>query len=213
MSNEPWQPATRIREEVDADANIIVGATFDESLDGIIRVSVVATGLDIDAPDNVHTAPPSHAPASPQTRGAAQMPSTMQAPGANLAADAKADVHEACIAELAQQLRADNERIAERADAYPPPSAPGAAESKVFIPPPPAQPATRAERMPSIKDFPPSEQNSVQAKRGELLEEDPLEKRRLTLLQRLAAVGLGRREDQPNQEQVPKVRAPERAKR
>ena len=27
-----------------ADANIIVGATFDESLDGIIRVSVVATG-------------------------------------------------------------------------------------------------------------------------------------------------------------------------
>src|SRR6202020_635967 len=40
------QAATRIREEVDADANIIVGATFDESLDGIIRVSVVATGID-----------------------------------------------------------------------------------------------------------------------------------------------------------------------
>ena len=38
------EAATRIREEVDADANIIVGATFDESLDGIIRVSVVATG-------------------------------------------------------------------------------------------------------------------------------------------------------------------------
>src|SRR5262249_51978518 len=38
--------ATRIREEVDQDANIIVGATFDESLEGIIRVSVVATGID-----------------------------------------------------------------------------------------------------------------------------------------------------------------------
>ncbi len=33
------EAATRIREEVDQDANIILGATFDESLDGIIRVS------------------------------------------------------------------------------------------------------------------------------------------------------------------------------
>ncbi len=40
------EAATRIREEVDHDANIIVGATFDESLDGMIRVSVVATGID-----------------------------------------------------------------------------------------------------------------------------------------------------------------------
>src|SRR5204862_8081229 len=40
------EAATRIREEVDQEANIIVGATFDEALDGIIRVSVVATGID-----------------------------------------------------------------------------------------------------------------------------------------------------------------------
>jgi cell division protein FtsZ len=40
------EAATRIREEVDQDANIIVGATFDESLEGIVRVSVVATGID-----------------------------------------------------------------------------------------------------------------------------------------------------------------------
>ncbi len=40
------EAATRIREEVDADANIILGATFDESLEGIIRVSVVATGIE-----------------------------------------------------------------------------------------------------------------------------------------------------------------------
>jgi cell division protein FtsZ len=38
--------ATRIREEADQDANIIVGAIFDESLEGIVRVSVVATGID-----------------------------------------------------------------------------------------------------------------------------------------------------------------------
>ncbi len=40
------EAATRIREEIDADANIIVGATFDESLEGIFRVSVVATGIE-----------------------------------------------------------------------------------------------------------------------------------------------------------------------
>src|ERR1700760_1062980 len=40
------EAATRIREEVDQDANIIVGATFDENLDGVIRVSVVATGIE-----------------------------------------------------------------------------------------------------------------------------------------------------------------------
>ena len=39
------EAATRIREEVDPEANIILGATFDESLEGTMRVSVVATGL------------------------------------------------------------------------------------------------------------------------------------------------------------------------
>src|SRR5438445_4181598 len=40
------EAATRIRDEADQDANIIVGATFDERLEGIVRVSVVATGID-----------------------------------------------------------------------------------------------------------------------------------------------------------------------
>ncbi|WP_299427954.1 cell division protein FtsZ [uncultured Shimia sp.] len=40
------EAANRIREEVDADANIIVGSTMDENLDGGMRVSVVATGID-----------------------------------------------------------------------------------------------------------------------------------------------------------------------
>jgi len=39
------EAATRIREEVDPDANIIVGATIEEELEGTMRVSVVATGL------------------------------------------------------------------------------------------------------------------------------------------------------------------------
>src|SRR3981189_965665 len=40
------EAATRIRDEADPDANIIVGATIDASLDGVVRVSVVATGID-----------------------------------------------------------------------------------------------------------------------------------------------------------------------
>src|SRR5690606_24505907 len=40
------EAASRIREEVDADANIILGATFDPNMNGSIRVSVVATGTD-----------------------------------------------------------------------------------------------------------------------------------------------------------------------
>ncbi len=40
------QAANRIREEVDEDANIIFGSAIDESLNGRIRVSVVATGIE-----------------------------------------------------------------------------------------------------------------------------------------------------------------------
>ncbi|WP_323785861.1 cell division protein FtsZ [Thalassovita sp.] len=40
------EAANRIREEVDADANIIVGSTLDTGMEGHMRVSVVATGID-----------------------------------------------------------------------------------------------------------------------------------------------------------------------
>lgn len=40
------EAANRIRDEVDPEANIIFGSTFDESLKGRIRVSCVATGID-----------------------------------------------------------------------------------------------------------------------------------------------------------------------
>src|SRR5690606_4597544 len=43
------EAATRIREEVDPEAMIILGATFDDALEGLIRVSVVATGIDFAA--------------------------------------------------------------------------------------------------------------------------------------------------------------------
>ncbi len=220
------EAATRIREEVDQDANIIVGATFDENLDGIIRVSVVATGID---------------------QALAQRPSVSAA--------------EARIAEVAQRLRADNERLAERVEREParaamtppppPPapvsdslesakaavaaailpqgtgqdvtirplgpkpslfidpaaSAPEPDEPEAFIPPAPERVPPRAMRMPRIDELPVPAQNEIRARRGELPPEQHPEKRRMSLLQRLAAVGLGRHEEEEHAPPVP-VRRP-----
>jgi cell division protein FtsZ len=41
------EAANIIREKVDPDANIIVGSTLDTSMEGVLRVSVVATGIDV----------------------------------------------------------------------------------------------------------------------------------------------------------------------
>jgi cell division protein FtsZ len=211
------EAATRIREEVDDDANIIVGATFDEGLDGMIRVSVVATGID---------------------KALAQRP-VVPTP-------------EARIAEVAQRLRADNQRIAERIDATRPsgvapavpalspasvnasiesaakaaiaaaimpsttgddvtirplapkpslfidPAANGTEthEPKAFIPPQAERLPQRGPRMPRIDELPVPAQNEIRARRGELPQDEHPEKRRMSLLQRLAAVGLGRRENE-----------------
>jgi len=218
------EAATRIREEVDQDANIIVGATFDEGLDGIIRVSVVATGID---------------------QALAQRPSVSAA--------------EARIAEVAQRLRADNERLAERIEraepvrsaasalASPPPalvsdsiesakaavaaailpqatgqdvtirplgpkpslfidpaaSEPEPEEPEAFIPPAPERAPPRAMRMPRIDELPVPAQNEIRARRGELQPEQHPEKRRMSLLQRLAAVGLGRHEEEEEEPAPP----------
>jgi len=223
------EAATRIREEVDQDANIIVGATFDESLDGIIRVSVVATGIDQTVPQRQPAA------ASAESR----------------------------IAEVAQRLRADNQRLAERIERREPGRAPSVAtpvappasvndsiesakaavaaaimppagaeeitirplapkpslfidpaasgaeaprEPAAFIPPQAERPPSRAARMPRLDELPVPAQNEIRARRGELPRDDHPEKRRMSLLQRLAAVGLGRREEEAEEEAMPAPR-------
>ncbi|WP_145729629.1 cell division protein FtsZ [Nitrospirillum pindoramense] len=55
------EAANRIRDEVDPDANIIFGSTFDAQLDGKMRVSVVATGIETLAGQQ-----PRQQPAAPQ---------------------------------------------------------------------------------------------------------------------------------------------------
>ncbi|WP_054301796.1 cell division protein FtsZ [Gemmobacter sp. LW-1] len=68
------EAANIIREKVDPDANIIVGSTLDPEMEGAIRVSVVATGIDASASNRAETptrrpmgsAAPSFAPAPEQ---------------------------------------------------------------------------------------------------------------------------------------------------
>jgi cell division protein FtsZ len=231
------EAATRIREEVDQDANIIVGATFDETLDGVIRVSVVATGI-----EQALIARNTAAPAVTATNAAASTATP-----------------ENRLADLTARLRADNQRLAERAQKVEPsntvqkaPTAPQRASSGVeraalaaiaaaVAPevPQPVQPASygdvtvrpiaqkpslfpdhdiarvethepatpetfipqaaerapiRTPRMPKFEDLPMPAQNEIRQARGEVEEEHP-QKTRLSLLQRLANVGLGRRDE------------------
>ncbi len=235
------EAATRIREEVDQDANIIVGATFDEALDGVIRVSVVATGIEqAQISRNTGTAPASVA--------------TPVAPAASTGPDSR-------LAELTARLRADNARLAERAQKldhtnttqavapvasrpiheraalaaiaaavsteapqapaplqaaaygdvmvrpiaqkptlFPDPevaSAPAAepAPPETFIPQAAERAPVRAPRMPKFEDLPMPAQNEIRQARGDAEEEHP-QKSRMSLLQRLANVGLGRRDEE-----------------
>lgn len=243
------EAATRIREEVDQDANIIVGATFDEALDGLIRVSVVATGI-----EQAAIARNSQATSAPVANAA---PQAQQAPVAPAA------VAESRLADLTARLRADNQRMAERAqklETQIPAAAPGqfaaapmapranveraalaaiaAAVADVpqapapmqtygdvtvrpiaqkptlfpepeqapmamheqmtpetFIPPQAERAPVRTPRMPRIEELPMPAQAELRQARGELEEETP-QKTRLSLLQRLANVGLGRRDEE-----------------
>ncbi|MCF3936450.1 cell division protein FtsZ [Acuticoccus sp. M5D2P5] len=107
------EATTRIREEVDDDANIIFGATFDDSLEGVIRVSVVATGIDQD-PAGIESEPEDTRVVSFADRTAKK---TEAAPGT---AVALADPGEAAIAAVAaglEDFEADLEPV-EQAEVY-----------------------------------------------------------------------------------------------
>ena len=192
------EAATRIREEVDQEANIIVGATFDEGLDGIIRVSVVATGIDHIA-ERIEQAPArTGAPVSP----AMHRPSIEQVAAAAIASAVlpQGTTEDVTIRPIAPKPSLFMEpNMAESAPQETP---------KAFIPPQAERPISRAPRMPRVDELPIPGQNEIRAKRGELQEEHP-EKRRLTLLQRLASVGLGRREEEATAPEAPRAATPQ----
>jgi cell division protein FtsZ len=68
------EAANRIREEVDPEANIIVGSTLDPDMEGRMRVSVVATGIDVSEGQNAIAPSRSFAAAAVAARPAAAAP-------------------------------------------------------------------------------------------------------------------------------------------
>ncbi|MDA9980175.1 cell division protein FtsZ [Yoonia sp.] len=79
------EAANKIREKVDGDANIIVGSTLDPSMEGRMRVSVVATGIDAVARNMESPAPRRSmaaplAPIAPAAQAAPAPAPTQEAP-------------------------------------------------------------------------------------------------------------------------------------
>jgi cell division protein FtsZ len=174
------EAASRIRQEVDEEANIILGATFDSALDGVVRVSVVATGIDQEAIGqieqvNVHSRPE----ALPRPR--AFTPHRSARP-ALTQSDAFVGQEEA-VASVAAfpdpiEPRPETEDFAE----------------EEFVPPAAEQPVVRSPRMPQIEDLPQLAQNQLRAMREAQNGVPAPETRRRSLLEKLAAFGISRHE-------------------
>src|SRR5690348_4750749 len=224
------EAATRIRGEVDQDANIIVGATFDESLEGIIRVSVVATGIDANGAAQRPT--PAETRAAEITskirhearRNAAdrevrERPHQAPAVAREASPDHREAAHAAVAAAILPATAIEDVSIrpmAMKPSLFEAPADEAPAEPpmpKTFIPPAAERPQT-PPRMPRIDELPMPAQNEIRAQRGELAADHP-EKRRMSLMQRLASVGLGRRDEvpQPQQAAMPPIRQPLRPAR
>jgi cell division protein FtsZ len=221
------EAATRIREEVDQDANIILGATFDESLDGIIRVSVVATGIDhalLESSELSSTeqrisevaerlraearARVAQSQSATTFRGAAQAEPVRQAVAP--AAPAPAPVAPMEMAPAPAVVRDEvvlTPTHPQQAVAYQPPPAPEAPRYEepmpdaAFIPPQAERAVVRQARMPRIEELPRPVQDQIRASRGE--PEQGHDQKRMTLLQRLATVGFGRKDEAPAPARTP----------
>jgi cell division protein FtsZ len=175
------EAATRIREEVDPEANIILGATFDDSLEGTMRVSVVATGL---AQELVTSSVPSE--------GEEEMPEGSKTSfgytGKQQTAIPKA-VTPAPMAARANPV----------ANKTPAPAKKVNAEEEFeegHVEPIAARPQVRSQRIPPIEEFPPIAQKQIAAQQNRIehIAEHAARKKK-GLFERLANVGLGRRDD------------------
>jgi cell division protein FtsZ len=212
------EAATRIREEVDQDANIIVGATFDESLDGIIRVSVVATGIDNtgkmaqpvptesalkELASKLRNDSRRIAERVERTPAVAAAPSIPTPATVQAAASVETAAHAAVAAAILPPAGMEDVSIRPMPAMKPslfeaePQEAPmmhEPAPAPAFIPPQAERPLR--QRMPRIDELPLPAQNEIRAQRGEAPADNHPEKQRMSLMQRLASVGLGRRQEE-----------------
>jgi cell division protein FtsZ len=206
------EAATRIREEVDHEANIIVGATFDQALEGVVRVSVVATG--IDQVVNVIAETGAMLPQTAVQRISVATERLRQEARSTVAEPAPvfapaAQPHHAVEAELPLAAAMPEAVAASRfVEPLPEDMRPADEMTEAFIPPQPERPVVRAPRMPRVEDLPLPGQNQLRAAKGLARPAQPVEAKRMTLLQRLAAVGLGRREDTHEDEASPPAHQP-----
>ncbi len=144
------EAATRIREEVDPDANIILGATFDEALEGLIRVSVVATGIDRTAgamAQKTYEAPAAR-PVMRPAAAVAPAPARPAVAPAPKAADPVADTIRSAEAEMERELEIAMARQMAPAPAAAPAQPEFRPQSKLFTAPAPAAPQQPVVREP-----------------------------------------------------------------
>jgi cell division protein FtsZ len=171
------EAASRIRQEVDEEANIILGATFDSALDGVVRVSVVATGIDQEAIGQIEQV---HVHSRPE---ALPRPRTFSA-------------HSARPALTQTDAFVSQEEAVATGAAFPDPIEPRQEAEEYaqeeFIPPAPEQPVLRSPRMPQIEDLPQLAQNQLRALRDAQNGIPAPETRRRSLLEKLAAFGITR---------------------
>jgi cell division protein FtsZ len=215
------EAATRIKEEVDPDANIIFGASEDASLEGVIRVSVVATGIDngVAAEEQNVLAEKRVAEVAEKLRQqAAQRVAEMQTPRPVTIQPVSEKAETAYSDELPLVASAEpsyaNEAVLPAAEINHVSIAPAAPKSQAAIPqqtmfddapaPLPVEPdlrefvpsrpeiAQRPVRMPSAADLPLPVQQQMAASRPS----HPPAEQRKGLLQRLATLGMTRREDE-----------------
>ncbi|SPH21814.1 Cell division protein FtsZ [Ascidiaceihabitans donghaensis] len=124
------EAANRIREEVDPEANIIVGSTLDTAMEGMMRVSVVATGIDaLDVQTDIPVPRRSmHAPLTATvTAEAPAAPVYEEAPQTQVAQAAAPqpqfdglDVEQAAASDMAEDIFADETPVAAQDDLPPP---------------------------------------------------------------------------------------------
>ena len=171
------EAATRIREEVDPEANIILGATFDDALEGTMRVSVVATGLTKEA--YAHDSEDAHEPMQHATKTQVQgfaiapQPVKIMKPAPMVARAPAAPVAEQIIEEHYEEEAA-----------------------QIEIPHPAVQRPAAQQRIPPIEQFPAIAQKQVAAQQNRIENiAEHAQRRKKGLFERLADVGLGRREE------------------
>jgi cell division protein FtsZ len=183
------EAASRVRQEVDLEANIIVGATFDETLGDRVRVSIVASGMarQIDAAAAVaqssaetrsraarQTPPPPPRPEPSRHYAESQPDTDLQRRLSEAMTYDEDPRRESPPPHQRETWRAPGNVVIEEGfsnlnwSPQPPQGrqeAPPARGPEQFTPAPPAD-LRRGRRMPEVEDFPPVAQREYRAKAG-----------------------------------------------